>query len=226
MYRHDEFDRESVTSRISAFRDQIERRLAGDITERQFRPMRLMNGVRLWDHAYMLRVPVPHGVLSSRQLRMLAHVARLYNRGYAHFAESLNVEFHWPALSDIPSALADLAPVGLYPAEAGSGFVRGDGVDRSAGAVYGDSGAPVTIPLDDVRDLSDRQMEALAGLAETYGSGELRFGRERDLVLAHAAEADLKPIRDKLAANGLAANRPVDSVPVTEARHACEAHAV
>jgi sulfite reductase beta subunit-like hemoprotein len=226
MYHPDEFDRESVASRISVFRDQIERRLSGEITEEQFSPMRLVNGVHLWDHAYMLCVPIPRGVLSSRQLRMLAHVARLYDRGYARFTARRSVEFQWPALSDVPSALADLASVGLYPTETGADFIRDSGGDQPADASHDDSGhAAATIPLDGARDLSDSQMEALADLAETYGFGEVRVGRGQDIVLPRVALADLEPLRDKLVANGLASDRPVDSAPSTEAQHAREIQA-
>jgi sulfite reductase beta subunit-like hemoprotein len=226
MYSQDELDRESVTSRISVFRDQIERRLAGEITEAEFKPMRLMNGIHLWDHAYMLSFPVPSGVLSSRQLRMLAHVARAYDRGYAHFTARRDIEFHWPALSDIPSALADLASVGLYPAEAGGGFIPDDGVDHPADAAPGHSNhASVAIPLDGAREFSDSQMEALADLAETYGVGELHIGYGQELVLPHIAHADLEPVHDKLVENGLAASRPADLVLLTEGHHAREAQA-
>jgi sulfite reductase beta subunit-like hemoprotein len=216
MYRHDAIDREPAASRISAFRDQIERRLAGEITEEQFGPMRLTNGVHLWDHAYILRIPVPGGVLFSRQLRMLAHVARLYDRGYAHFTESRSVEFHWPALSDIPAALADLASAGLYPAGAGGNL---------ADAPHGHSDhKSVTIRLDGASDLSEGQIEALAGLVETYGLGELHVGG-KEIVLPHVAPADLASVHGTLAENGLLAERHSDPVPFTEARHARETQA-
>ncbi|MDN5926624.1 MAG: hypothetical protein L0I29_06075 [Hyphomicrobiales bacterium] len=226
MHRHDEPDREPAASRIAAFHDQIERRLAGEITEEEFRPMRLTNGVHLWDHAYMLRVPIPGGVLSSRQLRMLAHVARRYDRGYVHFAGRRNVEFHWPALSEIPSALADLAFVGLYPAGAGSEFNGDSGVDHIAEAAHSRSDhASVTIPLVAGGDLSDGQMEALAGLAETYGSDEVHVGNGRDLVLLHVARADLASVHAGLVASGFEDRRHSDFTPSTEAHHARETEA-
>lgn len=223
MYRHDTFDREPVTSRISAFRDQIERRLAGEITEEQFSPIRLTNGVHLWDHAYMLRISVPGGVLSSSQLRTLAHVARTYDRGYAHFTGQRSIEFHWPALSDIPSALGDLASAGLYPAETGKDVIR-DGRDHHADAAPGNpDDTSVTIPLDGARDLSDSQMEALADLAETYGLGELHVGDE--IVLPHVARADLASTHDGLLAIVLGNRRLSDTMPFTEEHHAREAEA-
>jgi sulfite reductase beta subunit-like hemoprotein len=223
MYRHDAFDREPVSSRISAFRDQIERRLAGEITEEQFGPMRRMNGVHLWDHAYILRIPIPRGVLSSRQLRMLAHVARTYDRGYAHFTGQQSIEFHWQALSDIPSALGDLASAGLYPAETGKD-IR-DGLDHLADTVPGDpDDASVTIPLDGVRDLSGSQMEALADLAETRGLGELHFD-DKEIVLPHVARADLASTHDGFLTIVFGSRRPSDTMPFTEGRHVREAEA-
>ncbi len=98
MYRYDEFDQDFVNARVAQFTDQVERRLAGEITEDQFRPLRLMNGVYLQLHAYMLRIAVPYGTLSSKQLRMLAHIARKYDKGYGHFTTRQNIQFNWPAL--------------------------------------------------------------------------------------------------------------------------------
>jgi sulfite reductase beta subunit-like hemoprotein len=216
MYHHDEFDREPAASRISAFRDQIERRLAGEITEEQFRPLRLTNGVHLWDHAYMLRIPIPDGALTSRQLRMLAHVARLYDRGYAHFTAHRSIEFHWPALSDLPSALADLASVGLYSTD------RGDN-PADAGR-DGPHHGSVTIPLDGARDLSDSRLETLADLVETYGSGEVHVSDD-EIVLPHVARAHLASVHDRLAASRFEDQRPSDTTPSTEGRHAREAEA-
>ncbi len=109
MYRYDEFDQDFVNARVAEFSDQVERRLAGEITEDQFRPLRLMNGVYLQLHAYMLRVAIPYGTLNARQMRMLAHIARTYDKGYGHFTTRQNIQYNWPALSDMPAILADLA---------------------------------------------------------------------------------------------------------------------
>jgi sulfite reductase beta subunit-like hemoprotein len=216
IYRHDEFDRDPAASRIAVFRDQIERRLAGEITEEQFAPMRRMNGVHLWDHAYILRIPVPRGVLSSSQLRMLAHVARTYDRGHAHFTAHRSIEFHWPALSDIPSALGDLASAGLYPA---------DRDDNPADAGHDDPyHESMTIPLDNSRELSGSQLETLADLAETYGSGEAHFS-DNEIVLPHIAHADLAAVHDGFAASSFDDHRPSDTMPFTEGHHAREAEA-
>ncbi|MGN6471430.1 MAG: nitrite/sulfite reductase [Rhizobiaceae bacterium] len=134
MYRYDEFDREFVTSRVAQFSDQVERRLAGEITEEQFKPLRLMNGVYLQLHAYRLRVAIPYGTLSSRQLRMLAHIARTYDRGYGHFTTRQNMQFHWPALADIPAALADLASVEMHSIQTSGNCIRNVSADHFAGA--------------------------------------------------------------------------------------------
>src|ERR671934_3045019 len=114
MYRYDEFDQDFVNARVAEFRDQVERRLAGDLTEDQFRPLRLMNGVYLQLHAYMLRIAVPYGTLNSRQMRKLAHIARTYDRGYGHFTTRQNLQFNWPALSHVPDILAELAEVEMH----------------------------------------------------------------------------------------------------------------
>lgn len=142
MYRYDEFDHEFVQARVAQFRDQIERRLAGEITEDQFRPLRLMNGVYLQLHAYMLRVAIPYGTLSSRQLRMLAHIARTYDRGYGHFTTRQNIQFHWPALSDIPDALADLASVEMHALQTSGNCIRNISADHFAGAAADEAADP------------------------------------------------------------------------------------
>src|SRR5579862_6864100 len=102
MYVYDAFDRTLVAERVAEFRDQVARRLSGELTEEQFRPLRLMNGVYLQLHSYMLRIAVPYGTLNSRQMRKLAEIARHYDRGYGHFTTRTNLQFHWPALKDVP----------------------------------------------------------------------------------------------------------------------------
>ncbi|WP_315925129.1 nitrite/sulfite reductase [Mesorhizobium sp. SP-1A] len=134
MYRYDEFDHEFVKARVAQFTDQVERRLAGEITEDQFRPLRLMNGVYLQLHAYMLRIAVPYGTLNSRQLRMLAHIARKYDKGYGHFTTRQNIQFNWPALSDIPAILADLASVEMHAIQTSGNCIRNVTADHFAGA--------------------------------------------------------------------------------------------
>src|SRR5512141_2469946 len=109
MYAYDDYDRTLVAERVDAFRDQVRRRLTGELTEEEFKPLRLMNGVYLQLHAYMLRIAVPYGTLNPAQLRMLAFIGRKYDRGYGHFTTRQNLQFHWPALKDIPDVLDHLA---------------------------------------------------------------------------------------------------------------------
>src|SRR2546430_5762173 len=109
MYIYDEFDRTLVDERVREFRDQVARRLSGELTEEEFKPLRLMNGVYLQLHAYMLRIAIPYGTLSSDQMRMLADVARRYDRGYGHFTTRQNIQFNWIKLEELPDAMADLA---------------------------------------------------------------------------------------------------------------------
>ena len=134
MYRYDEFDQDFVHARVAEFSDQVQRRLAGEITEDQFRPLRLMNGVYLQLHAYMLRIAVPYGTLNSKQLRMLGHIARKYDKGYGHFTTRQNIQFNWPALSDIPAILADLASVEMHAIQTSGNCIRNVTADHFAGA--------------------------------------------------------------------------------------------
>jgi len=142
MYRYDEFDQDFVNARVAQFTDQVERRLAGEITEDQFRPLRLMNGVYLQLHAYMLRVAVPYGTLNSRQLRMLAHIARKYDKGYGHFTTRQNIQFNWPALADIPAILADLASVEMHAIQTSGNCIRNVTADHFAGAAADEAADP------------------------------------------------------------------------------------
>ncbi|NMG39445.1 nitrite/sulfite reductase [Chelativorans sp. ZYF759] len=134
MYRYDEFDHAFVKARVAELADQVERRLAGEITEDQFKPLRLMNGVYLQLHAYMLRIAIPYGTLSSRQMRMLAHIARRYDKGYGHFTTRQNIQFNWPALSDIPAILDELASVEMHAIQTSGNCIRNVTADHFAGA--------------------------------------------------------------------------------------------
>ncbi len=134
MYRYDEFDQDFVTDRVAQFRDQVERRLSGELTEDQFKPLRLMNGVYLQLHAYMLRIAVPYGTLSSRQMRKLGDIARRYDRGYGHFTTRQNLQFNWPKLSDIPDILAELASVEMHAIQTSGNCIRNVTADHFAGA--------------------------------------------------------------------------------------------
>jgi sulfite reductase (NADPH) hemoprotein beta-component len=133
MYRYDQYDRTIVAERVAQFRDQVRRRLAGELTEDEFRPLRLMNGLYLQLHAYMLRIAVPYGLLSSRQMRMLAHIARTYDRGYGHFTTRQNIQFNWPKLEDVPDILADLASVEMHAIQTSGNCIRNVTADEFAG---------------------------------------------------------------------------------------------
>src|SRR5690349_20497056 len=113
MYRYDEFDAKFVAERSAQFKGQVERRLKGELTEDQFKPLRLMNGLYLQLHAYMLRVAVPYGTLSSRQMRRLAHIARKYDKNFGHFTTRQNIQYNWIKLVDVPAILAELAEVDM-----------------------------------------------------------------------------------------------------------------
>jgi sulfite reductase (NADPH) hemoprotein beta-component len=134
MYRYDEFDQDFVNQRVAQFRDQVERRVSGELTEDQFKPLRLMNGVYLQLHAYMLRIAIPYGTLNPAQVRMLAFIARKYDRGYGHFTTRQNLQFHWPALKDIPDILADLASVEMHAIQTSGNCIRNVTADHFAGA--------------------------------------------------------------------------------------------
>ena len=134
MYVYDDFDRTLVRERVAEFRDQVRRRLSGELTEDEFKSLRLMNGVYLQLHAYMLRISIPYGTLSSEQLRMLAHVARRYDRDYGHFTTRQNVQFNWIKLQELPDAMADLASVGLHGMQTSGNCVRNITTDQWAGA--------------------------------------------------------------------------------------------
>jgi sulfite reductase (NADPH) hemoprotein beta-component len=133
MYVYDVFDRTLVAERVAEFRDQVARRLSGELTEEEFKPLRLMNGVYLQLHAYMLRIAIPYGTLSSEQMRMLAHVARRYDRGYGHFTTRQNIQFHWIKLAELPDAMADLAGVGMHGMQTSGNCVRNITTDQWAG---------------------------------------------------------------------------------------------
>ena len=133
MYLYDELDRTLVTERVAEFRDQVARRLSGELTEDEFRPLRLMNGIYLQLHAYMLRIAIPYGTLSSAQMRMLAHVARRYDRNFGHFTTRQNIQFHWIKLEELPLAMADLASVGLHGMQTSGNCVRNITTDQWAG---------------------------------------------------------------------------------------------
>ena len=136
MYRYDEFDAAFVRERTEQFSDQVKRRVAGELTEDQFRPLRLMNGLYLQLHAYMLRVAVPYGTLNSRQMHKLAHIARTYDRGYGHFTTRQNIQYNWPKLQDVPKILEELAEVEMHAIQTSGNCIRNVTTDQFAGAAH------------------------------------------------------------------------------------------
>jgi sulfite reductase (NADPH) hemoprotein beta-component len=134
MYKYDTYDQAMVDARVEEFRDQVRRRLEGHITEDQFKPLRLMNGLYLQLHAYMLRVAVPYGTLSSAQMRMLGDIADKYDRGYGHFTTRQNIQYNWIKLEDAPDILADLAKVEMHAIQTSGNCIRNTTSDQYAGA--------------------------------------------------------------------------------------------
>ncbi|MBK7947812.1 MAG: nitrite/sulfite reductase [Deltaproteobacteria bacterium] len=138
MYHYDEYDHALVQDRVAQFRRQVERRLAGELTEDQFRPLRLMNGLYLQLHAYMLRIAIPYGTLDARQMRKLAYIARRYDKGYGHFTTRHNMQFNWPKLEETPDILAELASVEMHAIQTSGNCIRNVTSDQYAGAAEGE----------------------------------------------------------------------------------------
>ena len=172
MYRYDSFDREFVRNRVAQFRQQVERRIDGSLTEEEFKPLRLMNGLYLQLHAYMLRVAIPYGTLDSRQMRQLAHIAERWDKGYGHFTTRQNVQFNWPKLKDVPDILDALADVEMHAIQTSGNCVRnvtadhfrrrGRGrnqrspPDRRAAPAVVDGSPGIRVPAEEVQDRGKR----------------------------------------------------------------------
>ena len=138
MYRYDDFDAAFVWQRVDEFRAQVKRRVDGVITEDEFKPLRLQNGLYLQLHAYMLRVAIPYGTLTSRQMRQLAHIAETYDRGFGHFTTRQNIQFNWIDLPRVADALSDLADVEMHAIQTSGNCIRNVTADHFAGAVAGE----------------------------------------------------------------------------------------
>jgi len=136
MYRYDKFDERLVRERVAQFASQVERRISGALTEEEFRPLRLKNGLYLQLHAYMLRIAVPYGTLNSRQLRQLARIADTYDRGYGHFTTRQNLQFNWPKLKDVPAILSLLADVEMHCIQTSGNCIRNVTADHFAGVAH------------------------------------------------------------------------------------------
>ncbi len=142
MYKYSEFDRAYLKKRVSQFRHQVKRRLDGSLTEDEFRPLRLMNGLYLLLHAYMLRVAIPYGSLNSTQMNKLAEIADKWDKGYVHFSTRQNVQYHWPKLTDVPDVLQALAEVDMHAIQTSGPCVRGITADHFAGAAQDELADP------------------------------------------------------------------------------------
>ncbi len=183
MYRYDEFDHAFVTQRVEQFREQVARRIAGELSEDEFKPLRLMNGLYLQLHAYMLRVAIPYGTLSSRQLRQLAYIARRYDRGYGHFTTRQNIQFNWPTLSDTPDILADLAEVEMHAIQTSGNCIRNTTADATAG-VAADEVADSRIYCEIIRQWSTLHPE-FSFLPRKFKIAVTGSGRDRAVTAAH-----------------------------------------
>jgi sulfite reductase (NADPH) hemoprotein beta-component len=194
MYRYDEFDHAFVQERVAEFRGQVARRLAGELTEEEFRPLRLMNGLYLQLHAYMLRVAIPYGTLSSRQMRRLAEIARRYDRGYGHFTTRQNIQYNWPKLAEVPDILAALAEVEMHAIQTSGNVIRNVTADALAG-VAADELADPRIYAEAIRQWSTLHPEfsflprkfkvAVAGASE-----DRAVTRAHDIGLVVKRDAD------------------------------------
>ena len=142
MYSYQEFDRAFVRERVNQYRDQVKRRLEGALTEDEFKPLRLMNGVYLQLHAYMLRIAIPYGTLSSRQMRQLAFIADKWDKGYGHFTTRQNIQFNWPRLIDTPDILDALADVDMHAIQTSGNTIRNVTTDQFAGAAIDEIADP------------------------------------------------------------------------------------
>ena len=134
MYKYNDFDEAFVRTRVDQFRSQVARRIDGSLTEDEFKPLRLMNGLYLQLHAYMLRVAVPYGTLNSVQMKQLAYIADTYDKGYGHFTTRQNIQFNWPELKDVPDILEALADVEMHAIQTSGNTIRNVTADHFAGA--------------------------------------------------------------------------------------------
>ncbi|MCB1793381.1 MAG: nitrite/sulfite reductase, partial [Candidatus Competibacteraceae bacterium] len=133
MYQYDQYDQTLVDERVAQYRGQVRRYLAGELSDDEFRPLRLMNGLYLQRHAPMLRVAIPYGLLSSEQLRVLAHIARRYDRGFGHFTTRQNIQYNWPKLEETPDILAELAQAQMHAIQTSGNCIRNVTADHLAG---------------------------------------------------------------------------------------------
>jgi sulfite reductase (NADPH) hemoprotein beta-component len=194
MYRYDEFDREFVRQRVAQFRDQVGRRLSGELTEEEFKPLRLMNGVYLQLHAYMLRIAIPYGTLNSRQMCKLARIARTYDRGTGHFTTRQNLQFNWPKLSDIPDILKELAEVEMHAIQTSGNCIRNVTADHFAGATAEEVADPRPY-AEIVRQWSSLHPE-FSFLPRKFKVAVTAASRDRAAIRVHDIGLQLKHLAD------------------------------
>src|SRR6476620_11341859 len=142
MYRYDQYDHLIVRERIAQYRDQVQRRLNDELLEEEFLPLRLQNGLYLQRHAYMLRVAVPYGLLASRQMRMFAHIARKYDRGYGHFTTRQNIQYNWINIEESPDILEKLASVEMHAIQTSGNCIRNITTDEYSGVAVDEISDP------------------------------------------------------------------------------------
>ncbi len=191
MHNHDQFDRAFLRARVAQFRDQVARRLDGSLSEEEFRPLRLMNGVYLQLHAYMLRVAIPYGTLNARQMRALADIATRWDKGYGHFTTRQNIQFNWPRLVDVPDMLEALAEVGLHAIQTSGNTIRNVTADHFAGAAADE--------IEDPRPWAELLRQWSTDHAEFQGLPR-KFkialsGARRDRAVLHAHDIGLQILR-------------------------------
>ena len=198
MYRYDEFDQQFVRERVAQFRDQVERHLAGRLTEEEFRPLRLMNGLYLQLHAYMLRVAIPYGTLSARQMRTLADIAETYDRGYGHFTTRQNIQYNWPRLRDVPDILQELAEVEMHAIQTSGNCIRNITADPFSGVAADE--------VEDPRPTAEllRQWSSLhpefSFLPRKFKIAVTGCARDRAAIAAH--DIGLRVVRNTTGATG------------------------
>lgn len=198
MYRYDEHDLRLVKERAEQFRDQVRRRLAGELTEDEFRPLRLQNGLYIQLHAYMLRVAIPYGLLSSTQLRKLAHIARTFDRGYGHFTTRQNIQFNWVRLEDVPTILDELAEVEMHAIQTSGNCVRNITSDPFAGVALDEDVDPRPY-CELLRQFSTFHPE-FAYLPRKFKIAVTGSRRDRAAIAVH--DIGLRALRDETGAVG------------------------
>ncbi len=198
MYQYDDFDHDFVRNRVKEFRGQVARRVDGVLTEDEFKPLRLQNGLYLQLHAYMLRVAIPYGTLNARQMRMLADIAEKYDRGYGHFTTRQNIQFNWINLPDVPDALDDLADVEMHAIQTSGNCIRNVTADHFAGAALGEVEDP-RITAELLRQWSTGHPE-YAFLPRKFKIAVVGAAEDRAVVAFH--DIGLQMVRDEHGAPG------------------------